>query len=78
MPAVNTMFQAGLGSGTAPMSQYPQTPTVATGSNVGVTGNAGVMIDGTPLRVVTIVGLCVFGLVLFKWAGWKFNVTVGG
>lgn len=73
---VNVMVGGSLG-GTAPMSQYPQTPSVATGSTVGV-GASGSIIDGTPMRVATLVLLIIFGLVGLKWAGWKFNVTVGG
>jgi hypothetical protein len=73
---VNIMVGGGLGAGTAPMSNYPQTPSVATGSSVGVEAG-GSIIDGTPLRVVTIVALAILGLAGLKWAGFKFNVTVG-
>lgn len=76
MPAVNTMFgHVGLGS-SAPHSNYPQTPTVAsTGDKtVGVEAS---MIDGTPLRVATLIVLVVVGLAGLRWAGFKFNVTVG-
>lgn len=59
------------------MSQYAQTPSVASGSSVSI-GAQGNVIDGTPMRVATIVALAIFGLVGLKWAGWKFNVTVGG
>jgi hypothetical protein len=72
---VNIMVGGQVGS-TAPMSQYPQTPSVASGSQVSV-GASGSVIDGTPMRVATIVVIAIFGLVGLKWAGWKFNVTVG-
>lgn len=64
-------------SGSAPMSGYPQTPSVpspGSGSSLGVQAN---VIDGTPLRVATIVVLSVAGLAGLRWAGFKFNVTVG-
>lgn len=76
MPAVNTMFgNIGIG-GPAPHSSYPQTPTVAsTGDKtVGVEAS---MIDGTPLRVASLILLVVVGLAGLRWAGFKFNVTVG-
>jgi hypothetical protein len=63
--------------GTAPMSDFPQTPSVpspGSGGSVGVQAN---VIDGTPLRVATIVVLSVAGLAGLRWAGFKFNVTVG-
>lgn len=72
---VNVMVGGGLGS-SAPMSSYPQTPSVASGSSVSV-GAGGTVIDGTPMRVATVVAIAIFGLVAFKWAGYKFNVTVG-
>jgi hypothetical protein len=73
---VNIMVGGQLGS-TAPMSNYAQTPTVATGSEVGV-GAGGAIIDGTPMRVATLILLAIFALVGLRWAGFKFNVTVGG
>lgn len=72
---VNIMVGGGLGS-SAPMSDYTQTPSVASGSQVSV-GAGGSIIDGTPMRVATIVAIAIFALVGFKWAGYKFNVTVG-
>lgn len=72
----NIMVGGPIGS-SAPMSGYPQTPTVATGSEASISAG-GTVIDGTPMRVATIVLLAVFGLVLLRWGGWKFNVTVGG
>ena len=72
---VNVMVGGGIGS-SAPMSNYPQTPSVASGSSVGV-GVGGTIIDGTPVRVATLVALAIFGLAGLKWAGFKFNVTVG-
>ncbi len=71
---VNIMVGGSLGQ--APMSNYPQTPSVADGSNVAI-GASGSIIDGTPMRVATIVALSILGLVGLKWAGFKFNVTVG-
>jgi len=59
------------------MSQYPQTPGVSSGSETSVQAG-GTIIDGTPMRVATFVALAVFGLIALRWAGWKFNVTVGG
>jgi hypothetical protein len=76
MPSVNTMFNFGLGGGgSAPMSSYPQTPTVAPSGDAIV--SAGASIDGTPTRVVTIIVLSVLGLAGLKWAGYRFNVTSG-
>lgn len=72
---VNVMVGGGIGA-TAPHSDYPQTPSVASGSSVGVSAG-GSVIDGTPMRVATLVLLMVFALAGFKWAGYKFNVTVG-
>jgi hypothetical protein len=72
---VNVMVGGGLSS-SAPMSGYPQTPSVASGSSVGVTAG-GSIIDGTPMRVATLVALAIFGLAGLKWAGFKFYVTVG-
>lgn len=72
---VNLMVGGGLGS-TAPHSEYPQTPTVASGSQVSV-GASGNIVDGTPMRVATIVAVAILALVGLKWAGFKFNVTVG-
>lgn len=72
---VNVMVGGGLGS-TAPHSDYQQTPTVASGSQVSI-GAGGSIIDGTPMRVATIVAIAIFALVGLKWAGFKFNVTVG-
>lgn len=73
---VNLMVGGQLGA-TAPMSNYPQTPTVASGSDATI-GAGGYVVDGTPLRVVSIVLVMIFLLVGLRWAGWKFNVTVGG
>jgi hypothetical protein len=77
--AANTLFGGvpGNQSGTAPMSSAPQTPTVPSGSEVNI-GAKESIIDGTPLRVVTLVVLAVGGLAGLKWAGFKFNITVGG
>lgn len=60
----------------APMSQYPQTPTVPNPGGSGVAASASI-IDGTPLRVVSVVALAIGGLAGLRWAGIKFNVTVG-
>lgn len=73
---VNTMV-GDMGVGTAPMSQYPQTPSVPHGASVGVDVSTG-LVDGTPTRVATMVVLAIVGLAGLKWAGFKFNVTVGG
>jgi len=73
MPAVNTMFNVGLG--TAPHSNYPQTPSVPATGDASV--SAGISIDGTPTRVVTIIILSVVGLAALKWAGYIFNVNSG-
>jgi hypothetical protein len=77
---VNTLVGGGVRIGdqqTAPMSGYPQTPSVASGSSVGIGASAGI-VDGTPMRVATLVVLSIAGLAGLKWAGFKFNVTVGG
>jgi hypothetical protein len=75
MPSVNTMFGSPAG-GTAPMSSYAQTPSVpdtgASGVGVGFS-----LVDGTPIRVATIVVIAVVGLAGLKWAGYRFNVTSG-
>jgi len=75
MPSVNTMFGVGPG-GSAPMSSYAQTPSVPESGHLGVGASVSGM-DGTPLRVVTIMALMVLGLAGFKWAGYRFNVTSG-
>lgn len=75
MPSANPMFGASAALN-APMSQYPQTPSVGTtgdkmiGAEVGVT-------DGTPMRVATFILLAILGLVGLRWSGFKFNVTSG-
>lgn len=76
---VNTLVGGGIQAGaSAPHSSYEQTPAVPSpGGGSGITVQAGV-IDGTPMRVATIVILAVGGLAGLKWAGFKFNVTVGG
>jgi hypothetical protein len=72
MPLANTLF--GSSSQSAPMSSYTQTPSVSSEghSELGVSASA---IDGTPMRVATIIVLMVAGLAGLKWAGWRFNVT---
>lgn len=75
---VNSLVGGGIGSSVqSPMSGYPQTPPVASpggGSSIGLQAS---VIDGTPLRVATVVLLAVGGLAGLRWAGFKFNVTVG-
>lgn len=63
--------------GSAPMSGYPQTPSVPSPSSAASVGIQAGGIDGTPLRVATIVVLSIAGLAGLRWAGFKFNVTVG-
>lgn len=75
MPSVNTMFGSVPG-GTAPMSQYPQTPGAAQAPHETIGANVS-LIDGTPMRVATIIVLSVVGLAGMKWAGYRFNVTSG-
>lgn len=73
---VNTLLGDSAIGTTAPMSGYPQTPPVA--SPAGSSVSAGVnVVDGTPLRVATVVLLAVGGLAGLRWAGFKFNVTIG-
>jgi hypothetical protein len=36
-----------------------------------------IVIDGTPLRVVTFIVASVAGVVALRWAGLKFNVSAG-
>lgn len=75
MPAANPMF--GGVQATAPMSGYPQTPsTPQPASAPTLSGNSRV-IDGTPLRVATIGGLMIAGLVGLKYVGLKFNISAG-
>jgi uncharacterized membrane protein (Fun14 family) len=73
MPAVNVMFGGGA---TAPHSNYAQTPSPVSSGDLGVGAEAGI-IDGTPMRVATLVVLAIVGLAGLRWAGFKFNVTVG-
>jgi hypothetical protein len=74
---VNTLLGNSAIGATAPMSGYPQTTAVPSpGGSSSV--NVAQTIDGTPLRVATLVVLGIAGLVgLRYWAGFKFNVTVG-
>jgi hypothetical protein len=76
MGAPVNMLVGGQVGTTAPHSDYPQTPSVADGSTVAVGAGASV-VDGTPMRVATLVILAIAGLAGLKWAGYKFNVTVG-
>lgn len=73
---VNTLLGDSAIGATAPMSGYPQTPPVANPGGSTVAGSVSV-IDGTPLRVATVVLLAIGGLAGLRWAGFKFNVTVG-
>lgn len=73
MPQVNTMFQFG---GTAPHSSYAQTPSTAQTGQETVGGGIS-LIDGTPMRIATIMILMVLGLAGLRWAGYRFNVTSG-
>lgn len=75
MPAANIMAGANVGP-LAPHSNYAQTPIVPdpAGSALGLEAK---VIDGTPLRVATIVVVTIGGLVGLRWLGYKFNVTVG-
>jgi hypothetical protein len=69
------MFGGSLG-GTAPHSSYAQTPSVPQSVDASV-GIGGSLVDGTPMRVATIIILAVAGLAGLKWAGYRFNVTSG-
>jgi hypothetical protein len=73
---VNTLLGDSAIGATAPMSGYPQTPPVANPGGGSVSGNVSI-VDGTPLRVATLVALSVGGLAGLRWAGFKFNVTIG-
>ncbi len=75
MPSVNTMFQTDIG-GSAPHSNYQQTPSVSARGDASVGYEEG-GIDGTPMRVATIIILSVAGLYGLKVAGIRFNVTSG-
>lgn len=77
MPSINTMFQfPGGDAGSAPHSGYIQTPSVASAAHSEV--GAGVsLVDGTPMRVATLIVLVVLGLAGLRWAGFRFNVTSG-
>ena len=75
MPSVNTMFGGNIG-GTAPHSQYAQTPTVPAAQDATV-GVGLSLVDGTPVRIATLIVLAVAGLAGLKWAGYRFNVTSG-
>ena len=75
MPSVNTMFQTNVG-GTAPHSSYAQTPSVTARGDASIGYDEG-KIDGTPMRVATIIVLMVAGLYGLKVAGIRYNVTSG-
>lgn len=75
MPSANPMF-GGVPGGTAPMSNYSQTPSVHDTGASSIGANVA-LVDGTPMRVATFIILAVVGLAGFKWAGYKFNVTSG-
>ena len=76
MPQVNTMLQLPGDSQSAPHSGYVQTPSVATAGQSEL--GAGIsLIDGTPMRVATLIVLAVLGLAGLRWAGFRFNVTSG-
>lgn len=75
MPAANVMFGSPPG-GPAPMSGYAQTPGVSqTGAET--VGVSGTLVDGTPMRVATIILLMVAGLAGLKALNYRFNVTSG-
>lgn len=72
----NTMVGGGIGiGGTAPMSGYNQTPSTEPAS---LTGNVGASIDGTPVRVGTLVIGSLIVLAIFHFGKVKFNVAAGG
>lgn len=75
MPSVNTMFHTDVG-GSAPHSDYKQTPSVSASGDASVGYQEG-GIDGTPMRVATLMILAVAGLYGLKVAGIRFNVTSG-
>jgi hypothetical protein len=75
MPSINTMFGSPPG-GTAPHSNYEQTPGVPQTGAEGIGFSAG-FVDGTPMRVATLIILSVAGLAGLKWAGYRFSVTSG-
>jgi hypothetical protein len=72
MPAHNSMVGGPAPGGTAPMSGYKQTQVPLTPNSSG-----SLVIDGTPLRVVTIIGIAVLGVIGLRKAGFKFNVIAG-
>jgi hypothetical protein len=74
MPAHNTMIGGSFGA-QSPMSGYPQTQVPTQAQNA--LGIGGGVIDGTPMRVVTIVAIAVGGVIGLRYAGFKFNVTAG-
>lgn len=74
MPAHNTMLGGAYGQ-RSPSSGFAQTQITQPVGNAITTGTR--VIDGTPLRVVTIAAIGVAGVVALRWAGFKFNVTAG-
>lgn len=78
MPAHNPMFQFSgfAGTGSAPHSGFIQTPSPAASGQSEIGAGIG-LVDGTPMRVATIIVLVVLGLAGLRWAGFRFNVTGG-
>jgi len=75
MGAANPLIGANVGS-MAPHSAYPQTPVVPDPAGSAL-GQERKVVDGTPLRAATLLVLAIGGLAGLRWAGFKFNVTVG-
>lgn len=70
MPAHNSMLASPApAAAQAPMSGYPQT-ALASEEAVG-----GIVVDGTPMRVVTFAAAAAAGLYLLRRAGFKFNIA---
>jgi hypothetical protein len=63
------------------LNGYARSVPMASGGTVQVagppqTGTTVAIIDGTPVRVVTMALAAAIGLAALKWAGFKFNVGV--
>lgn len=61
-------FDMGTAMYTAPNVGTPQATTA--------TANKKVVIDGTPIRIVMLAAAGCAGIIMLRWAGFKFNVAI--
>lgn len=50
--------------------------TAPVGANGNVNTGSRIVIDGTPMRVIVLAMTGAAGVVLLRWAGFKFNVAI--